>query len=384
MSRKANGEGTYTVLPSGKVRYRDWVEVDGVRQRKSFTASSKQAAKNAYKKYVASSGKVAIERVVYVKDWAYYWLDIYKKPNVAYKTYVDYKMYIDRHIVPSIGDKKIVEIKEAHIKQLLAGARTKPTKDEPEGHPLTRSAQEKLLWALEGIFRTAVENGYCAKDPTAKIKLGKPSPKKPSVFLREHMKVIVDAIATHKNGPYIGLYLYSGLRPGEGFGLMWSDDDPEKCVFHVRRSLSLTSEGYKVTPGLKSEPERIVAYNRALRPLLDKLPRNSLYILSRPVYGKGANGERVVVEYTHHTHETYKHIYRGFFADINAALPDDKKIPRLSPHKMRHTFATFLRKSGADLDEIREILGHKSVSTTQIYDTVDVDDMRGSVSKLQY
>lgn len=383
-ARKENGAGSCTKLPSGNYRYRDWVEINGVRQRKSFTGVSPSAAKKAYKEFLASDNKVAIERVQSVAQWAEHWLEIYKKPNVSYVSYKSYKAYVENHIIPKLGDLKLNDVRQAHIKKFLVEARTKPNKNHPEGEPLSRSASEKILWALKGIFETACDNNLCSTNPVKKIELPAKSPKKPSVFRANHMKKIIKYLDIHEYGPYIAIYLYSGLRPGEGFGLMWGDNDPTNNTFRVCRSLSLVDgEGYQITAGTKTDSERIVAYNHALVPMLEKLPHTGLYIMSRKIINKNDCGDEVIT-YTNHNHDSYKVIYDKFFSDLNSTLRPDEQIPRLSPHKMRHTFATFLRRGGSDLDEVREILGHKSISTTQIYDTVDVDDMRASVAKLSY
>jgi site-specific recombinase XerD len=57
----------------------------------------------------------------------------------------------------------------------------------------------------------------------------------------------------------------------------------------------------------------------------------------------------------------------------------DKKI---SPHKLRHTYATNLLNAGAELVDIQALLGHESISTTQIYTHVDQDRMAAVVNKL--
>ena len=57
----------------------------------------------------------------------------------------------------------------------------------------------------------------------------------------------------------------------------------------------------------------------------------------------------------------------------------DKNI---TPHKLRHTCATNLKKNGVDILTIQKILGHESVSTTQIYAHVDMDDVREAVRKI--
>lgn len=131
---------------------------------------------------------------------------------------------------------------------------------------------------------------------------------------------------SHEYGPYIALYLYSGLRPGEGFGLMWNDIDRKNMVFHIQRSLTLVEvfdaetgkarNTYQITPGTKTDEERVVAYNAALEVLLDRIPQRGLFVMSREIKSKNGLGK---------------------------------------------TIATYLRKAGADFDEIKELLGHEAI-----------------------
>lgn len=366
MARKANGEGTFTQLPSGKWRGRFVDEIDGVTVRKSFTASSPTACRTAHKEWLKSENKVPIERVKTVGEWAIHWLEIYCKPKVAYGTHKDYKMYVDIHIIPAIGDLKFKEVKPAHIARLYANAKNL------HGKPLSRSALEKIKIALHGILETAVDNGYCSKNPVDKVKLPDKEPKEIQVFSKDQMGEIVEYLGKHEYGSYIAILLYTGLRIGEMLGLMWTDIDKENLCFNIRRSLKLTENGKEITPRTKNKKERIIPYDETLQKYIEKIPRSGLYVINREVDGLS----------THHTHSSFDTIYYRFFDDLNATL--EESLPKMTPHKCRHTFATYMLKSGADIRYVQAILGHSTISTTEIYTHVGTEDLRANVAKLKY
>ncbi|MBN1186107.1 MAG: tyrosine-type recombinase/integrase, partial [Bacteroidales bacterium] len=56
--------------------------------------------------------------------------------------------------------------------------------------------------------------------------------------------------------------------------------------------------------------------------------------------------------------------------------------PKLHFHHLRHTFATLLVQDGTPIYELKELLGHKDVKTTQIYSHMEVDTLRGAVARL--
>lgn len=375
MPRKSNGEGTLDILPSGKARYRDWVEVDGVRQRKSFVGSSPSAARAAYKAYLANAQKVAIERVQSVSQWAEYWLEVYKKPTVEWKAGKDYEAYVKRFINPAIGAIRLEDVRPAHIAMLYARAKNR------SGKPVSESTLKKLRIILNNLFETAIDNSLASKNPAKKVELPQREPGRIQIFTQKHMDEVVAFLPNHPSGPYIALLFYTGLRVGELLSLMWNDIDTEEKLIHVRRSLTRTEEGEVVGNHTKTKKDRVVPYDAALEPYLAALPRAGLYVISRP-------------DGSTHTHHSFDTVYYRFFNDLNKKLLKEHteakakgsalQLPRLTPHKCRHTFATYLLRSGVDIRVVQLILGHSTVRTTEIYTHLDVNDLKNNIAKFSY
>lgn len=365
--RKANGEGSVTKLPSGSYRLRTVDEIDGVTVRKSFTASSPTACRKAHKEWLASDNKVAIERVKTVGEWAAHWLEVYCKPNVTYSTYKDYKMYVDKHIVPAIGVIRLTDVRPAHIAKLYANSKNR------YGKELSRSAKGNIMICLNGIFDTAIDNSLCHKNPAANIELPEKAPQRINAFSRTQIAHIVDFLDKHEYGAYIAFLLYTGLRIGEFLSLMWSDVDSETKTLHIHRTITKGEQGEIVKDLTKTKRDRVVTFDEALEKYLSALPRSGLYIVCRD-------------DGSHHTHRTYERLYKLFFEDLNTYLAEEgaDAVPYMSPHKCRHTFATYMLRSGADIRAIQTLLGHATLKTTEIYTEVDVDDLKNNVKKLSF
>jgi site-specific recombinase XerD len=141
-----------------------------------------------------------------------------------------------------------------------------------------------------------------------------------------------------RNRALVELVYSAGLRSQEAVDLDLADVDFEQELVHVR------GKGGKerVVP-LGEEAARLVAdYRREARPLLARGAENALFLSVR--------GRRLDT------------------STLRRLLPH--------PHRLRHAFATHLLEGGADLRTIQELLGHSSLSTTQMYSHVDARRLR--------
>jgi integrase/recombinase XerD len=142
-----------------------------------------------------------------------------------------------------------------------------------------------------------------------------------------------------RNRALVELVYSAGLRSAEAVGLDLGDVDFEQELVHVRRG--------------KGGKERVVPLGEEAALWLGRYLREA-----RPELANGAND--------------------AFFLSARGRRLDTSTLRRIvpHPHRLRHAFATHLLDGGADLRTIQELLGHSSLSTTQVYSHVDPRHLR--------
>jgi site-specific recombinase XerD len=141
-----------------------------------------------------------------------------------------------------------------------------------------------------------------------------------------------------RNRALLELVYSAGLRSREATGLELADVDFEQEAIHVRG---------------KGGKERVVPLGEEAAYWLARYLRDA-----RPALVRGAEN--------------------AFFVSARGRRLDTSTLRRLcaNPHRLRHAFATHLLEGGADLRTIQELLGHSSLSTTQVYSHVDAKRLR--------
>ena len=155
----------------------------------------------------------------------------------------------------------------------------------------------------------------------------------------------------------LALFAYAGLRRSELLGLDWDDVELGRRLLRVRRA--------------KGGRQRVVPLHPALIPLFaDYLAVRSP--LAEPALFVGVHGRRLSVTIMSATFRRY----------ARAAGVSERK--RVTPHTLRHVFASELLRAGANLRQIQELLGHKHLDSTQRYTRVTGHELRGAVKRLRF
>jgi integrase/recombinase XerC len=214
-----------------------------------------------------------------------------------------------------------------------------------------RSVARKLA-AVRSFFRFLVRNKILQANPAANIVTPRVPKKLPS-FLDEpsveKMMRLPDTAtpAGVRDRAILELLYGTGIRLGELIGLTMSHLDLKAGTIKVRG---------------KGSKDRIVPVGRkALQALTLYLGARRGGASRSPVFvNKGGEGLN----------------RRGVYRIVKKYISLVSDIEKKSPHVLRHTFATHLLNNGADLRAVKELLGHESLTTTQLYTHVTVDKLK--------
>jgi integrase/recombinase XerD len=200
---------------------------------------------------------------------------------------------------------------------------------------------------LRSFYRHLRRDGLLDRDPTATLSTPRRSRKLPQVLTRGEVEKLLSQPsgtepAALRDRALLELMYACGLRASEAIGLELMDVDIQEGVLRARG---------------KGSKERVVPIGQAaLRALRIYLERG------RPGLVKGGPEAHLFVNFRggQLTRQGLYKIVRRHA--LTAGLAD-----RMSPHTLRHTFATHLLAGGCDLRSVQEMLGHADVATTQLY-----------------
>lgn len=221
---------------------------------------------------------------------------------------------------------------------------------------LAASTIRRAQSALRTYFGFLVAEGVLEQDPTERMESPKVGRRLPSVLTADEMERLLEAPdASHRlfwrDRSILELLYATGMRVSELVSLRIMDVDLDE------RLCTVFGKGAKerIVPVGGAAARALGRYLRDVRPALEKGRGEGTVFLTR-------NGRAL-------SRMTVWRIVR----DAAETAGIDRKV---SPHTIRHTFATHLLEGGADLAVVQELLGHADIATTQIYTHLDRDYLR--------
>ncbi|TYC11095.1 site-specific tyrosine recombinase XerD [Actinomadura syzygii] len=267
----------------------------------------------------------------------------------------DLRRYVE--VQDGRGRAAVADITEDDVRAFLVGLR----EGDDDHPPLSAGSAARALVAVRGLHRFALREGHAPADPAHDVKPPTPPRRLPKAISLDEVERLLAAAAPSGDGPgaarglrdraLLELLYGSGARISEAVGLDVDDLDLRDGFARV------AGKGGKarVVPIGDYAREAVDAYLVRARPELAAAGRGG------PALFLNARGGRLSRQ--------------GAWMVLRAAA-DRARLSEVSPHTLRHSFATHLLDGGADVRVVQELLGHASVTTTQVYTLVTVQLLR--------
>jgi integrase/recombinase XerD len=285
------------------------------------------------------------------------WLDHLRvERGAADNTLTSYRRDLVRYeqFLGGRGIEDPAAVREPDVTDFLASL----SEGTPERPPLSASSTARTLVAVRGLHRFLALEGVTETDPAVGVappKVPKRLPKAIPVGDVERLLAAAslgDSPAALRDRAMLEVLYGAGARISEAVGLDLDDVDVEQ------ESVRLLGKGGKerIVPLGHYAREAVTAYTVRARPSLAARGKGT------PALFLNQRGGRLSRQ--------------GAWAAIRTAAERAGLGDTVSPHTLRHSFATHMLEGGADIRVVQELLGHASVTTTQIYTMVTVQHLR--------
>ena len=267
------------------------------------------------------------------------------------------------------GRARLADVTPADVAEFLAQLREGD--DEHEG--LAVSSAARAVIAVRGLHAFAVAQGLSDQDPAREVAPPAPPKRLPKAIALDEVERLLDAAGPGPDAPGAAggveprvlrdrallEFLYgTGARISEATGL-----DVDELQLDADPVVRLAGKGgkHRVVPVGSYAVRALQAYLVRARPALAAASRR---VSVSPAVFLNARGGRLTRQ--------------GAWGVLHAAAARAglDPVPGVSPHTLRHSFATHLLDGGADIRVVQELLGHASVTTTQVYTLITVDRLR--------
>lgn len=247
------------------------------------------------------------------------------------------------------------DVGERHLRQVI---RVISCLD-PDKKDLSNRSRARLVSSLKSFYKYLVLNGQVSVNLMSDIKTPKFSTSLPTYLTYEQFEKLVslpldETPQSYRDRAIVELIFASGVRVSELVGIRMSDIDFEKMEIRIIG---------------KGNKERIVPFGSySLQAIFEWLAVRDVLVTDDCDYlfvnrfGNKMNPRAVQISLKK--------------MGLNAEIPI-----KLTPHKLRHSFATEMLAGGADIRVVQEILGHTSLSITQIYLHLDIERLKSVYNK---
>lgn len=264
--------------------------------------------------------------LTYEKHYSSHTVDAYRRDLRSYQQF----------LVTHCGLNNLIEAQHIHIRSWIV---------QLMNDQYTPKSINRKLSAVKSCYKYLKKQGQISANPAGKVSGPKISKRLPQVIRKEEFKVGLEeqehmSFSDVRDLLIVEMLYQTGMRRSELIGLSLSDIDTR------RRELKVLGKGNK---------ERVIPISGQLQKRIDN------YLVERnKLFGKEVKSFFVT--------DKGKKLYPKFvYLVAKRWISRHSTVEKRSPHIFRHSFATHLADNGAELNAIKDLLGHANLSATQIY-----------------
>ena len=353
--RRASGEGNIRKRSDGRWegRYVAGHDENGNPIRKNVLGKTQAEVKEKLKRAIEDAQGMDVGRAedYTVGKWVETWYEIYSKPYIRENTQKYYRRFIDRHVLPMIGDIKLTKLTGRDLQRMYNEVREhgRIREEQKEKNPgMSDSYVRGLHTMMHNCLNRAVKERLLLRNPADDCIAPKVQKKEMKILEPNQLGVYLNGAEQLGVLPMFFLELSTGLRKGELVALLWSDLDTEAKMLTVnKQAIGVKGGGVKVTsPKTETSVRRIAVSEQAIELLTqehEKHPGNP-YLFPSPRTGGMYHPDSIV--------------------NLHKKILMRAGLERLRLHDLRHTFATLALQNGVDIKTVSGMLGHYDAGFT--------------------
>jgi integrase len=337
--------------------------------RRCEARSSRPAQLRAERKAAVAQAE---RESVTLEQWVDQWLEHLRDHGGAESSIVTHRSAMRVHVLPVLGQRRLVDISPEDVDDLIAGVRARPSKRNPKAR--TNGVAPNVLRTLRACLNVAVKKGLLPVSPVraeAPARRVRPADPDGDVATPEEVGAMTAAMPEHLRIA-IPLAAWCSLRLGEVLGLQRGDlerlDDPDQAVLHVRRQVNAKAPGAPVTPPKADSVRSIAIPSFMLADLIEHLEQHCREERTSPVLAHPRNKTLRISQTTFDRHWRAARAVAG--------------RPTFRFHDLRHTGLTMYAQQGATLAELLHRGGHTDVSVAVRYQHATAERDRALTKRL--
>ncbi len=279
--------------------------------------------------------------------------------GLATNTLTSYRRDLRRYLqfLGEAGIRELDAVREGTVSSFLVRLR----EGDADHPPLSATSAARTLVAVRGFHKFALGDGLASLDPASAVKPPSPAKRLPKALPLSDVEAILEAAGAAgttlalRDRALLEVLYGTGARISEAVGLDVDDLD------QVDGTVLLRGKGSKerLVPVGSYARDAVAAYLVRARPELVSVSGAATTAGAMFLNARGGRLSR-----------------QSAWAVLVRAAERAGVTRDVSPHTLRHSFATHLLDGGADVRVVQELLGHASVTTTQVYTLVTVDNLR--------